>query len=67
MAHTIKQNSTNVPNCCGFKINIGNHNTLCSAEKFSLLKENIMCLKSWTIIKKRNCLGSSKLFQIKGK
>jgi len=66
VAHTIKKNGTNVPDCCGFHINIGNNNT--SAEKFSLLKEeDIVYLKSWTVIKKRNRLGFSSLFQIKGK
>jgi len=63
--HTIKKNSTNVPDCCGFKINIVNNNdTLTSADKPGLLKkEDITCLKSWTIIKEK----TSGLFKIKGK
>ncbi|NP_001156681.1 uncharacterized protein LOC100302464 [Acyrthosiphon pisum] len=63
--HTIKKNSTNVPDCCGFKINIGNNNgALYSADKLGLLKkEDIMCLKSWTIIKGK----TSGLFKIRGK
>ncbi|KAL4148504.1 hypothetical protein QTP88_002734 [Uroleucon formosanum] len=62
--HTLNKNSTNVPDCCGFKINIGNSNTLCSAEKLGLLKkEDIMCLKSWTIIKEK----TTGLFKMKGK
>lgn len=61
---TIKKNSTNVPDCCGFKINIGDNNTLCTAGKLGpLKKEDIICLKSWIIIKER----TSGLFKIKGK
>ncbi|XP_025206372.1 uncharacterized protein LOC112602497 [Melanaphis sacchari] len=71
--HTIKKNSINVPDCCGFNMNIGTNigpmNKRQPTDKYSLLKllkkDNIKCLKSW-YIKKKKTLLSSELLNIHG-
>jgi len=72
--HLINKNSTNIPDCCGFNINIGTNiapmNTWWPADNYNLLKllkkDDIKCLKSW-YIKKKKILVSFESLNISGK
>lgn len=66
--HTIQKNSTYIPDSCGFNINIGTN--IVPMNNYSIQKpikkDNIKCLKSWYITKKKT-LVSTELLKIRGK
>ncbi|XP_050053616.1 uncharacterized protein LOC126549130 isoform X2 [Aphis gossypii] len=65
--HTIQKNSTYIPDSCGFNINIGTN--IVPMNNYSIQKpikkDNIKCLKSWYITKKKT-LVSTELLKIRG-